>query len=94
MSEAARSSSSRAGILSALGVALLAMGALFNPLLIAVAIGLLGMAAASRPGGKVSGYGVMALAAVLLLFQAGYGMGKDMAHRDNAEQAATGAGES
>ncbi|MFC5571581.1 hypothetical protein ACFPN1_16115 [Lysobacter yangpyeongensis] len=92
MSDAVRSSSARSGTLSALGFALLAIGILFNPLLTAVAVGVLGMAVASRPGSRVAGYSVMALAAVLLLFQVGYGIGKDMAHRDNATQASANTG--
>ena len=92
MSDVVRSSSARSGTLSVIAFAFLAMGILFNPLLIAVAVGVLGMGIASRPGRRVVGYGVIALAAVLLLFQVGYGIGKDMAHRDNAAQASASMG--
>jgi multisubunit Na+/H+ antiporter MnhC subunit len=88
MPASARSSSLNFRNLSALGFAFLAIGVLFSPLFIAVGVGFLGMAVASRPGRKVAGHGVVALAVILLLFQLGYGIGKDMAQRENANQAA------
>jgi membrane protein required for beta-lactamase induction len=51
----------------------------------------MGISMASRPSSKAIGYGIATLAVVLLLFQLGYGAGKNMAHRDNALQASRSA---
>jgi hypothetical protein len=90
MPKAARSSSVRPSTLSLIGFALFATGIFVNPLLIAASVGVLGAAVALCPGTRVPGYVAMVFAAVLLLFQVGYGIGKNMAHRDNTVRAAAG----
>ena len=92
MFDAPRSSSIRSAAVLILGFAFLVIGFLFEPLFIAASVGILGMAIASRPGRKTAGYGVMALAALLIVFQLGYGIGKNMARRDNAVQASVSTG--
>ena len=70
-----------------LGLASLALGVLFNSIFVAVALGFMGLSVASRRGSKAPGYSIAGLAALLLLLQIGYGIGKDLAHRDSAAQA-------
>ena len=66
-----------------LGVAFLVLGA-FSPVFFAAAFVLFWRAITSSQSSQGFRYGVLALFVSLFLLAAGYGIGKDLAHRDNA----------
>ena len=87
MPHASRATVQSSSTALALGLTFLALGFLVNPAFFVVALGLAGVFLATRQGNKVLANCIAALAIVLLLVQLGYGIGKDMAHRDNALRA-------
>jgi len=76
---------SHAGLYFILAAALVVIGGFASPLWLALALLFIAAGFATRPTrpGSVAGIGLLVL--VVLVF--GYGVGKDMAHRDNARSA-------
>ena len=65
-------------------IVFLVLGVFSNPLYFAGSIAAAGLLLAQRPAHRRASWLVLALAAIYFLVVFGYGIGKDMAARDNA----------
>lgn len=78
--------SSSRGLLLALAMAFGLLSVLSNLLFLSAAIACLGMMVVRQPGQRAWGLTIFAVAILFFLMVFGYGVGKDMAKRDNASQ--------